>query len=599
MKFKKLQGGGFLTFTPVISSQGEKPSTGSKSEEKKSGNGILDDTTYKELVNNGGLINDVNNFVKQLSTLQNSSANPFSNPTNTSSALQLISKVNEMRQNRVMWEKALEHNEKENSSGEVAVGASGEVYVKDKDNKIQSMSVSSYLKNKDKVQILTNTELLMERQMNPQLTNQFGIINVAGSSIGMNKITDHISAIISKFGQETTNNTRAYSKDQVLSELGKATGKKPTAEEARGIETLMSIASTPGDYYKVTQNNSSERRQAMKGAAYIWRTLGEGAQKKLTATAALNGVESPTQFIIDMISTQTDESSTSEITPIDDPTKEGKIKAAVTADITPFELFHNGKLGKKIIPWNDPSTGKTFNLVATGVSKLMGMDGKPIGANTLSNVLKTENGSVVNSNKAFFGDKKIDLNDMNKLVYDGELAMRVYAPVSSDGGPDYHKLEELKKLEEQISKNPQLSSNQINDIYAQRGFSYVKVGENKEYIMNSRFQPFLMFSGYGTDEMKVTKENSKIQPLTGDEEDLVKEKLKEVWTEAKVKEPTGHLYTNYYKGMIAIPYVEDSSIYTTSIAKNLNSAKSNLTDARIKQEKSKGTVLSANSQSIW
>ena len=41
-----------------------------------------------------------------------------------------------------------------------------------------------------------------------------------------------------------------------------------------------------------------------------------------------------------------------------------------------------------------------------------------------------------------------------------------------------------------------------------------------------------------------------------------------MWTKEKVDAPTGHwdLTTTYYKGLIAVPYREDSSIYAASIA---------------------------------
>jgi len=100
MRYKKLQGGGFLTFTPFISSAPVPGSTSaaatSTAAAPKSKLGIVDDEIYKELMK-GGLANDVDDVVKNLYTLQNSSANPFLDTNNVSSSIAMISQVNRLR----------------------------------------------------------------------------------------------------------------------------------------------------------------------------------------------------------------------------------------------------------------------------------------------------------------------------------------------------------------------------------------------------------------------------------------------------------------------------------------------------------------------
>ena len=97
MKIKSLQGGGFLTFTPFIESPttgtsgNYSPKEGSKSDSgPKNSTGILDDEIYKELVNKGGLMNDVDYLVQKLHSLQSAVVNPFMDSGNSSSALKMI-----------------------------------------------------------------------------------------------------------------------------------------------------------------------------------------------------------------------------------------------------------------------------------------------------------------------------------------------------------------------------------------------------------------------------------------------------------------------------------------------------------------------------
>ena len=105
MKIKSLQGGGLLTFTPFIGSPttgisgNHSPKESSKSDSSpKNSTGILDDEIYKELVNKGGLMNDVDYLVQRLHSLQSATVNPFMDASNSSTALKMISEINKLRQ---------------------------------------------------------------------------------------------------------------------------------------------------------------------------------------------------------------------------------------------------------------------------------------------------------------------------------------------------------------------------------------------------------------------------------------------------------------------------------------------------------------------
>ena len=62
---------------------------------------------------------------------------------------------------------------------------------------------------------------------------------------------------------------KKYSKEQILDQLGKLAGKKPTSEEAQAVQTLQNLANTPGEIIKLETINSSERNQALKAVDYI------------------------------------------------------------------------------------------------------------------------------------------------------------------------------------------------------------------------------------------------------------------------------------------------------------------------------------------
>lgn len=605
MRYKKLQGGGFLTFTPFISSAPVPWSTStsaatSTAAAPKSKLGIVDDEIYKELMK-GGLANDVDDVVKNLYTLQNSSANPFLDTNNVSSSIAMISQVNRLRLSNKMWDEAQKNVNSQGASGEVAVGSSGEVYVKDKDNKVVAMSVSDYDKNKNNLKLLTNRELLLERMYNPRLTWSDQVTNVASSAVGMQKIVNHIKSVISALGTETVTDERAVTKEQAqaqLEKIGQSLGSKPTADEAKAVAALYEIINTPGDFAKVKTVNSSERKHALKAVNYIWSTLGDAAQKKLAVTAKLNGISNPAELILDMINTQTKESAESSITPGYYPkasTKKAKETGSGTEGdvddefkekpLSAFEVFHNGKTGAQIFPWNDPSTGKTYDLVATGVSKLFTSDNKMLGMSSLKKVLDSDVSMVLDTNHVYYGNNPVSLNNLTDIIYDGQDAAKVYMPTTADGKPNYGRLKELKQLEDQVMSDPNLTPEQINKKFADNGFSYVKVNGAKEYIETANFKPFLVFGGLTGSKSTATNNNSAIQALTSAEDDEVSASMKATWDVEKIKNTpiSWDLFTTYYKGLVAIPYKSDHSIYAAALNKNLISPQVSLEYARIHQ----------------
>lgn len=97
----KLQGGGFVSFTPILKqspTQAVAPS-GASAESGSEQSSVLDQDLYKRLIQDGGLVSDVNVFVNQI---QSSEQTPFGylDSGNRSNTLKMFSKVNELRQNR-------------------------------------------------------------------------------------------------------------------------------------------------------------------------------------------------------------------------------------------------------------------------------------------------------------------------------------------------------------------------------------------------------------------------------------------------------------------------------------------------------------------
>jgi hypothetical protein len=101
-KKRKLQsGGGFATFTPIISNYpGTSVTGGQSSSGEKESSSILDEKMLEHLYKQGGLVNDVNRLVIELNQLEKSSSMPYLNSGNRSATLQIVAKINEVNQNK-------------------------------------------------------------------------------------------------------------------------------------------------------------------------------------------------------------------------------------------------------------------------------------------------------------------------------------------------------------------------------------------------------------------------------------------------------------------------------------------------------------------
>jgi len=592
------QGGGFATFTPIIEQQPVQATSSSSSSSKESKHTIssmLDDDVFKDLMGKG-LVNDVNGFVSELAKIESTNSGsmyPYAQSNNRAMSLRLVGKINELKQSKSAWDEAAKTATAAGGYGEVAVN-NDMVYGKDAKGNVSAINVNEYDKHKDQYKLLSVAELLNERQYNPKLSGQNSIFDVANNAIGLDKIKTNLKDLIASLGTEDTHNENFYSKDQVKGQYdilkSQVSVKGPTKEQQSALESLNQIINTPGDHYKVITENSSERNHIDKALDYLWKTMDVHAQQKLKATAIVNGGKDPRDFILDMLITNTTAKTSSAISPEKLPgaTEEASAAAKGLANVSPFELLHNGKTGSAPMQWNDITTNKKMILHVTGAARLATEDGTPLGMTTFKNIMNSKNGSLVDMSKATFGDKIIGMKGANDIIYDGGTAAKVYMPANNDGTVNYNALKQFNEVQSEIEKHKNdWSPAIINDYYKRHGFGYVQVGNDFVVRENNNIKPFLIMYGYTAEGASEADNNSEVKALDSKEQDTVSDALKTVWKDNKVKAPTGwtDMTTTYYKGMIAVPYKRDASIYAASIAGHMQNKQQNLTDARVDLQK--------------
>lgn len=578
MKIKKLQGGGFATFTPIVPmtpTAAIRPET-KKDEEKSENSSLLDKDVYKKLMDAGGLVNDVNYFVEQVAKLE-ASKNPYLDSSNSLSALQLIGQVNELVQSKKYWDESLGNAKASGGLGEVAVDSTGRMFFQDEEG-IKSISPTEYLKLKNKPNVLTVADLLNARQYNKELVGNKSIFNVANESIGIKNITDRIMGMMDLLSEASVSSERHYSKQQILGQLAKISGKAPTEEELAAVRDLTEIANTPGDYFKVISENKGKRKNIDKALNYIWSTLDMNAQNKLRAVATLNGETNEKKLIYDMLFTYTEPSISSKIIPEDEESVLGKkTNKDDEKSLTLYQLFAKDKLNDPLstFAFNDPRLGVLFRGSVGAVGALVTETDESIPMTTLQNVLKGFGWDrLVDSDKASFGSKNIELFNRNNVIYDGNTVAKVYMPVGKDGAPDYDEFNNFKEIYSEYEKiKSSISAQEAERLFSDHGY-HIKIDDNgREKIIrdNPYVKPFLVMYGYTNDATGLTEDNQELIKLSKTEKEQILPWLTKVWTVGtgkKTKDLTPDASFNredYYKGIIAIPFRKEHAAYADAI----------------------------------
>jgi len=612
MEYRKIrkmeQGSGFATFTPIVktapasrSSDDRHSNSDEKSPESSS---VIDSKMIEQLYKSGGLVNDVNQLVSELVQIEQSSTNPFLSNINRGRTLQIAAKINEISQNKDYWKDAITRSKEAGGLGEVAVDTDGRVYTKTKDNKIQAISLADYSENRESTKLLSVQELLYERQYNKSLTGQNGVFTIADNAIGLNKITEHIKSLVSALGTDSTEDSGIYSKSKSQELAASFGGKQPTKEQAYSLSILNRVINSPSEYSQVKTKNSTERAHIEKALGYIWNTLGNPAQQKLRATAALNGVARPEQFILDILETNTDESRSIEVSPETtakatgkDTTDDNSKKIA----LTPSELFHNDRLYQPGMTYeiNNPKAKVSLRATATGIGPLYSLTkpGEVLEAAVVSSIFDKNNySSILDKSKVFIGDTKIDPLLLSEVAFTGEDVGKVYLPVKSDGTPDLGQMERFNNAYQVFNINKDTwTTQQIQEYFRKAGFPGIQIKESKTSDgsitkvigENGNVKPFLAVPII-TNSASDLSNNPWMVEQVGNQKDSAKMVMNQAFsvlggTPSKPKtintSPWGYLSLETpYKGVMFVAYRPESSGILSSMYGHVSGKAPNETD---------------------
>ena len=581
----KLQGGGFATFTPIIhnvpvpQTSRDTGKNDNKNDSSSTDSSLLDDKIKDVLIKEGGLQNDVHALMQELYAIESSSPYAFTNQNNRISTINLISKVNLLRQNKEMWKKAISVAEGLGGYGEIAVGSSGEIFAYDKSGKLIATTVENYKKNKDELKILSFAELMTARNDDPQLTGKNSVFNAAGNAIGISKIVNHVTEVIKAFGSEELKETKYYTADFAK----KITGKPASADEMNALKNLSNLLqNAPGDLHKVSITNSSERRNALKAVEYIWKTLGDASQKKLNAVAALNNVSDPRQLILDMIINQTDEKVETSVSPEKMPGEESASANAGKKPLSQFQMFFNNDLKGLWSDFmiNDPKLSSYFRGTVASKGPLVNKNDTAIPMTTLYNILVDQQyNSMVDGSRISFGDKNITLEDARNIIYNpAEDAGVLFLPTNDSGNVDWEGIKRFNEANQVFEANKNnWSQKQTKEFFKAYNFDVNTSLKDGIIVLaaSSHVKPFLVMSAYTNDAVEsAVDDNTKLSRLEDRELETLKPYFNSIWTLGQGKgaknltpsNPWYHFGTPYYKSTVMIPIKPEASVMADALS---------------------------------
>lgn len=507
-KIQRYQAGGYMIYQPLPlqppMAQSGLP-TSSSEQESEATEGVLDKQTIQKLLGQG-LTNDVMQFSRGVENAyqQYSSMSDIEKSSVYGRQLRNMMKgdlgqVNALLRHKDNLTKAIASVESKDALGEIAITNHG-LLIKDlKTNQIGEVGYAEYIKDyrgKANYKILTNAELIEEREYNPNLVMDENSYAILGNGVGMNKVKEEITKILSTVGSEKTSQA---SNSYLLN------GENISPEVRKAAQQLVGMG--PEGYYEVNTERSKESNENLLAAArdVMWTNLSNPAKSLLRAKAVTEGASAgdvdkvAREYAVSLLNVgyknDVSESTTAKYdSKMTEDTGTGKGGGSGSGDSLAGNLNFWSLLASE---GGDPQPvqvdyGDGDVITAYGFSPGVFISGgKPTGATSVRNI--PELNSIIDPNSASIGGVKIPRNKLEAVVYEGNEVTRVRMPAMKDRTgavvPDLQKAKQYNELVEKLKDIPTASAKE--QLIHQYGFySDGKGGLNPQFEAD-----FIVFDG--------------------------------------------------------------------------------------------------------
>lgn len=508
MKIKAFAGGGIAYLPTTTGRRKEAAQAASSSSNTSKIPGFTDKII--DMVKSEGIDSDVSNFLNKVSMTLDMASDPTGENLSMREILNLAREASLVTTNYKDYGKARESLDAEGAWGEVAINSHGQIYVLDNDTKkIKTVSVSDYKENSDKYIALNNEDLMTQRRSNLALAYNNTILDDLSGVVGMESIINGLQTTISKF--RTTDITGFASKQGTDIKTGMENIINGILSNGNTLQGA--IVAGPDGVYKISEKSTYADAHLKEALNYLIRQMPKAHIQMLTAKAAVEGYD-PNALLLEMLAANTER--TISATYEDTTTKASGMKGssaggneALTNDTLANE-FAKGDLSETTA-FISPRATRVSDTAAMAIKawnggQMVTSEGNGIEMNNLAEIMPhVEQLKACNTSTVFFGNQRVDRQDIASIVWDGSsLIKRVALPIKYENGemvPDFDLLIKVNEINKWISENPGVTKMEINDKLKELQGTGVEFDEQTGQFKITNVGYFATFSGYASDDI--------------------------------------------------------------------------------------------------
>lgn len=571
LNIKKFQEGGQLApwvgYSPFFQPIGREEGTSAVANSSaKSGDTKIDNSQkqLKDIIGQmvgKGLTNEVNYFSEQIGNIF-ADTDLLGQPISVRQYTGLVSRLNEIQNNKQIFDQAKEHALSKGTLSEAAVDYSGNLFAQNTNGELVMITPDQYSEDREGYRILTNNDLLTLRNNSRAYIFDNSLSQTVAGSLNINDISKRIEDIVKSIGVEKQSSDYYFDKARAT-------------QLERGLQAIVSekLNTAPDGTFKLTEEVSTQRKNANLALNYIWNNLDQQSRNTLIARAAINNTGDPRENAIESIKNilifGTDHSYSQSLKDeaIEGKSGSGSGGSGGMTDINPLMSYVSDPKNQKYTI----NVGNKYSFDAkASIRPLIGSKGEVLNENYLSDIITDGGlGSLVDISGASVGTGiTLNPNDLSKVLYEGDRIAMTWLPYITDPktGSKVVDLNALKRLEDadnEISAiGPTVTEDQKLNIYRAHNVDHLilRNGEPAQSQLSYMHQFMVIPSLIPEEVAEETQLNKVTKRLSNDLEDKARDMYSRVRSnlENKLLRANGYVPPEYW-------LLSDDDIYKSSI----------------------------------
>lgn len=571
LNIKKFQEGGQLApwvgYSPFFQPIGREEGTSAVANSSaKSGDTKIDNSQkqLKDIIGQmvgKGLTNEVNYFAEQVGNIF-ADTDLLGQPISVRQYTGLVSRLNEIQNNKQIFDQAKEHALSKGTLSEAAVDYSGNLFAQNTNGELVMITPDQYSEDREGYRILTNNDLLTLRNNSRAYIFDNSLSQTVAGSLNINDISKRIEDIVKSIGVEKQSSDYYFDKARAT-------------QLERGLQAIVSekLNTAPDGTFKLTEEVSTQRKNANLALNYIWNNLDQQSRNTLIARAAINNTGDPRENAIESIKNilifGTDHSYSQSLKDevIEGKSGSGSGGSGGMTDINPLMSYVSDPKNQKYTI----NVGNKYSFDAkASIRPLIGSKGEVLNENYLSDIITDGGlGSLVDISGASVGTGiTLNPNDLSKVLYEGDRIAMTWLPYVTDPktGSKVVDLNALKRLEDadnEISAiGPTVTEDQKLNIYRAHNVDHLilRNGEPAQSQLSYMHQFMVIPSLIPEEVAEETQLNKVTKRLSNDLKDKARDMYSRVRSNLKNKllRANGYVPPEYW-------LLSDDDIYKSSI----------------------------------